>query len=250
MSTTSPQTNPADPAIDDPLAKLHKMSTTAGVASQQYVAINTAAVLAASLGAASALSIFASLLLIIPAAGVIVSIVAWRQIANSNGTETGKPLALIGLALSLLLGGGVLARDLKEAAHDRANARQMDASVQQLATALKAGNYEAAYRLFTPTFCSRVSREQFEKRWVEVQGPNYYGPLQSLTWNGVLPQYEVIEGGAARLGVIYVAIRFGNSEGRFTFAFRQDTGGSDWQIYSIPEVFPMERTGRSKQSAQ
>src|SRR5438874_8696362 len=171
--------------MDDPLAKLHKMSTTAGVASQQYVAINTAAVLAASLGVASALSIFTSLLLIIPVAGLIVSIVAWRQIANSNGTETGKPLALVGLALSLLFGGGVLARDLIEAAHDRANARQMDASVQQLTAALKAGNYNAAYDLFAPAFQARVSPEEFAKKWTDVQVPSYYGPLQSLTWNGV-----------------------------------------------------------------
>jgi hypothetical protein len=243
MATSTSPTHPsqADAAVDDPLAKLHKMSTTAGVASQQYVAINTAAVLAASLGVASALSIFTSLLLIIPVAGAIVSIVAWRQIANSNGTETGRPLALVGLALSLLFGGGVLARDLTEAAHDRANARQMDASVQQLTAALKAGNYDAAYKLFAPAFQSRVPRDQFEKRWVDVQAPNYYGPLQSLTWNGVLPQYELVEGGNARMAIIYVAIRFSNSEGRFTFAFREDKDAGNWQIYNIPEVFPFER---------
>ena len=57
----------------------------------------------------------------------------------------------------------------------------------------------------------------------------------------MLPQYEIIEGGTARLGVIYVAIRFRNSEGRFTFIFREEKDPKDWQIYNIAEVFPIER---------
>ena len=57
------------------------------------MAVNTAAVLAALLGVASGLAIFSPLLLVIPGIAVIVSVIAWRQIANSNGTETGKPLA-------------------------------------------------------------------------------------------------------------------------------------------------------------
>ena len=56
-------TSPTEPDLvnspqgPDPLAKLHKMSTTAGVASQQYVAVNTSAVIAALLGVASALAL-------------------------------------------------------------------------------------------------------------------------------------------------------------------------------------------------
>src|SRR2546429_5411940 len=98
MVTPTSEPKPADaPIDDDPLARLHKMSTTAGVASQQYVAINNAAVIAALLGVASALALLTPTLLIVPLAGVVVAIVSWRQISNSNGTETGKPLALLGL---------------------------------------------------------------------------------------------------------------------------------------------------------
>ena len=105
MPTSSPESNLSSPPIAteqaaDPLSKLHKMSTTAGVASQQYVAVNTTAVVAALLGVASAMAMFSPLLLVIPVATVVVSIVAWRQIANSNGTETGKPLAVLGLVLA------------------------------------------------------------------------------------------------------------------------------------------------------
>src|SRR5205085_1507862 len=70
MATAPPEPKPAtDTEAPDPLAALHKMSTTAGVASQQYVAVNGAAVLAALLGFASALTILSPVLLVVPAAG-------------------------------------------------------------------------------------------------------------------------------------------------------------------------------------
>src|SRR4051794_6354462 len=75
------------PAGDDPLAHLHRMSTTAGLGSGEYVAINGAAVFGFILGLASALCLFEeTILLVIPLVGAITSIVALRQIAKSNGT--------------------------------------------------------------------------------------------------------------------------------------------------------------------
>src|SRR5258706_5182963 len=95
MPTSPPEPNiSSSPIAADPLSKLHKMSTTAGVASQQYVAVNTAAVLAALLGVASMMAMFSPLLLVIPAGTIGVAIFAWPQIANRHGTGTGKVLSI------------------------------------------------------------------------------------------------------------------------------------------------------------
>ena len=126
MSTRSPETDQLGP---DPLSTLHKMSTTAGVASQQYVAINSAAVVAALLGVASALTIFSPLLLVIPLAGIVVAIFAWRQISDSSGTEAGKPVAVLGLLLSLLIGGAATTKEVLEHTHATADAKQISLSI-------------------------------------------------------------------------------------------------------------------------
>src|SRR3954471_19886402 len=107
----APHTNvtptPARPATAtaDPLAGLHKMSTTAGVTNLDYVAVNQTAIAAVLLGLLSAVSFFGHLLLVIPIVGVIFAVVALRQIGNSNGTQTGRGLALLALLLCLGLGG-------------------------------------------------------------------------------------------------------------------------------------------------
>src|SRR5215218_496972 len=86
-AAAAPPTTPGD---DDPLSHLHKMSTTAGLGSGDYVAVNGAAVFSLLLGLASMLSMLEEILLIIPLACIIVSVIAWRQINHSNGTQTGK----------------------------------------------------------------------------------------------------------------------------------------------------------------
>src|SRR5271167_101284 len=107
MPPTMPQihTDPSDEL--DPFQRLHKMSTTAGLGSGDYVAINNAALTALLLGIASCLVLWGStLLLVIPALSVLSAILAFRQVSASNGTQTGKGMALLGLLLSLGMGGG------------------------------------------------------------------------------------------------------------------------------------------------
>src|SRR5690349_615074 len=98
--TVSGVTSPAAPVDDlgpDPLRSLHKMSTTAGISSQEYVAINTAAVWTAALGVASLFALIDPILLVIPLAAVVFGFVALHQIKDSNGTETGRSWAWLGL---------------------------------------------------------------------------------------------------------------------------------------------------------
>src|SRR5947208_762197 len=84
---------PSDP---DPLAHLHKMSTTAGLGTTEYVAINPLSVATIFLGLASALALLDNTLLAVPALTVIAAIVSLRQISHSGGTQGGKGLAILG----------------------------------------------------------------------------------------------------------------------------------------------------------
>src|SRR5215212_974195 len=108
---TEPQ--PAGRPYDrsDPLASLHKMSTTAGLGSTDYVEVNGTAIAALVLGLISAVTLFNEpLLLVVPAAGIVTAIFAFRQIARSNGTQTGSALAVGAILLSLGFGGIMFAR--------------------------------------------------------------------------------------------------------------------------------------------
>ena len=216
------------------------MSTTAGVASQQYVAVNTAAVLAALLGVASMMAMFSPLLLVIPAVTIGVAIFAWRQIANSNGTETGKVLAISGLVLAVVVGGGVAAREVMAASKARADARTMGEIVERLRGALAANDYQGAYQLFAMPFRERIAPEQFRARWELVQSGEVYGRLQSAKWNGVPPVYEKI--GDDDAGIIIIILHFERYENRFQFFFRKT--GDQWQILSLPEIFAPEKQAR------
>src|SRR5215212_4817149 len=94
-STSTPRA-----ADDDPLAHLHKMSTTAGLGSGDYVAVNGTAVFALLVGLASALALMSEVLLILPLVAIVASVMAWQQIRNSNGTQTGKGLAIAAMVLA------------------------------------------------------------------------------------------------------------------------------------------------------
>ncbi len=243
-SASPPRPSAASAENNDPLASLHRMSTTAGVASQQYVAVNTAAVIALILGIASGLTMLSQMLLIVPLAGIICAVVAWRRIDDSNGTETGKPLAALGLLLSLLIGGGVLGKQLFATARARSDGRQMATVINQLRDHVNSERVADAYPLFSVPFRARVPLDVWLLRWKQIQAPDAYGKLLRMTWNAVPPQYDKTEGGDVTLGVIIVTVAFELTETRFTFTFRKVADA--WQIEDIPEMFPRERPKPAK----
>src|SRR4051794_31568703 len=87
----------AAPPDDDPLAHLHKMSTTAGVSSQDYVAINIPSLVAFVLGLASVLAAVFPVALLLPALSIAFAIASLSQINRSNGTQTGRGFAYLGI---------------------------------------------------------------------------------------------------------------------------------------------------------
>src|SRR3954467_10146513 len=116
----------------DPLAHLHKMSTTAGLGTTEYVAVNGMSIVALILGVASALSLFANELLVIPGIAVVLAIVAFFQIRDSNGTQTGKGLAAVGLVLALAFVGLVGGRLMFQIIGNRSDEQAINDPIAQL----------------------------------------------------------------------------------------------------------------------
>src|SRR5580704_164893 len=83
----------AESAATEHLVNLPKMSATAGVGVQEYVAVSVSAVFSLLLGFASLLAIMENALIVIPILALALSIVALRQINRSNGTQTGRGVA-------------------------------------------------------------------------------------------------------------------------------------------------------------
>ena len=83
--TNPPTGAPSDAQADAHLAKLHRMSTTAGVTNAGYVAVNHTAIAAGLLGLVSALAFFGWLLLI----GVYWRAVRGVRLAISDWLSSG-----------------------------------------------------------------------------------------------------------------------------------------------------------------
>src|SRR5438034_10464796 len=116
----------------DPISHLHKMSTTAGVGSQDYVAINTAAIVSVILGICTALAFLGVPFLVVGVAGIVFGIIALVQIRHSNGTQGGTGLAILGILLSLAMAGSVAAASIVEWNHQREDRNQIEAAITQL----------------------------------------------------------------------------------------------------------------------
>src|SRR5881394_820634 len=115
-----PRKSDADAADGpDPIAGLHKMSTTAGVGSQDYVATNNAAIVSVILGICTALAFLGIPFLIVGVAGIVSGIIALYQIRHSNGTQGGTGIAILGILLSLGIAGSVAATNILDWMHQR-----------------------------------------------------------------------------------------------------------------------------------
>src|SRR3954454_16156428 len=120
-NTTATLPRPDGDDAPDALAGLHKMSTTAGITSQEYVAINIPAIVALVLGLASVVAVLNPVLLVVPLAAIVTAFAALSQIRASNGTQTGRPFAILGIVLALAIGGYVLARALVDRYQSKAD---------------------------------------------------------------------------------------------------------------------------------
>jgi hypothetical protein len=239
--------NTNDPVMlteDDPFAHLHKMSTTAGLGSGDYVAINGTAIACILLGIASAFVLFDSpVLLIIPSLGVIAGIVAWQQISASNGTQTGRQVAAIGMLLSLGLGGFYSIHKIYTTFQVQADEQAVVSSAQKLGSLIstadgKTADYPTAYALFDAEFRKRIPLQEFTTHWKQFSASPYVGPVRRIDWNHLLSfETNPVDGTRQATGQMLLYART-REPIRVPMSFRLVDG--NWQIDQIPMVFPAE----------
>jgi len=258
MSQTDQQQTeprPARPAIDpnDPLASLHKMSTTAGLGSTDYVEVNGTAIAALVLGLISAVTLFNEpLLLVVPAVGIVTAIAAFRQIGRSNGTQTGNALAAGAILLSLSFGGIMFARFAMERSQTSRGKAEIGTLVIDFSNQLKAGKFDSMYQMFDQRFRDRIKPDRFADTMKYIQGNEVYGKLKSVTlpgmpenrpsgyrWTG-LAEFVKDEANGEQMATAQLVWNFEKQEGVRQQAWFRQSGGK-WLFEDMPALFPKER---------
>lgn len=186
MAESSNLSSQKDAAPNDPVTRLHRMSTTAGVGSQDYVAINNVAIASALLGIATLLALFGNALLIIPAVAIICGIVALRQIRLSSGTQSGRIFAWGGIALSLLISGWIISAQLSYALRARGDRAAIVQVITDLGSRARDNQWEQAYELFTDDFHKRVALDAFSQRLKVMLGNEVVGSLARTGSNNIV----------------------------------------------------------------
>lgn len=244
-----PTPTPAAPEVaddgPDPLASLHKMSTTAGITSQEYVAINIPSILALLVGLASVLAVLTPILLIVPVAGIITGFVALSQIRASNGTQTGRGFAWLGILLSLGIGAFVLVAAVVERSRTAADRGEIVQQIQQLGRHVAAKEYDQAYAMFSDRFRARVDRARFDAVWDQLHAFQGFGKMQGMQWNQTHILFEEDAGSGTRVATAYAWVMFektGQERPRHPVMFRKV--GDKWVIEDAPQMFPRERGRR------
>ena len=223
----------------DPFLTLHKMSTTAGLGSGDYVAINGCAIAALILGIASSIVLFGSLLLLlIPGAGIVCGILAFRQISNSNGTQTGRGLAGMGLLLALGFGGGYVGHLAIQNIRDRTEQNQVIWLIQEFGHFVSNSKYEDAYNLADEHFKSQVPEQEFADRWKGANSSAFRGAITGMDWNGLLKfDDDPVTGQRQGGGMILISFaKLPEWKERQGMAFRKIDGV--WRIEGLPDLFP------------
>ena len=222
------------------MSHLHKMSTTAGLGSGDYVAVNGGAVAALLLGLASALVLLEPFLLVIPLACVVDSFMAWRQIRSSNNTQTGKSLIAIGLVCALGFGGFVLVRQATEEMRTREDRTAIAGVVSEIGDKTRAGDYPGLYDLFSDRFRSSVPLELFEERMASIRESDLYGKLTDTTWNGLV-EFQTDSTTGIRYATARINFNVEKSEQPFPVTLAMSRSEAGWRVENIPEIFPPQQ---------
>lgn len=234
-----PKRNPAPDNVEaqtEHLSRLHKMSTTAGIATQEYVAINSMAIAAAVVGLATAVVLTGySVFLVLAVAGVVCGILALQQIRDSAGTQGGRGIAVLGIVLSLLFGGIGIAQLVLESRRERADAVLVAQGIKDIGALLAAGEFKKAYESTDPVF----QRTHPYTRWEQVfKGQaEAFGKLIKFDGNGIV-QFTTLADGTYT-GVTMIVAQWEKRPGedaRLATYLTPDESGK-WRIYRIIQGF-------------
>ncbi len=226
----------ADPE-GDPFQRLHKMSITAGLGSGDYVAISGTAIAAVLLGIASVVVlVHTAFLLLVPLAAAVCAVAAWVQIGRSNGTLTGRGLAVLGLLLALGLGGYEGGQRLRDAITVRSARQQVVAMIHDFGQDIVHEQYAQAYQMCNDDFRAAVTLDAFEGRWQAVRHSPTFGDLAGIDWNGLLSmEIDPVSGDPTAGGMVLITYVNSPAVNRTDMFFRKDDKG--WGIDRIPQLF-------------
>jgi hypothetical protein len=230
-----------NPGESDPFLHLHKMSTTAGLGSGDYVAINGTSIACILLGLSSALVLFDNIIfLFLPVLGLVAGVLAWQQISRSNGTQTGREVAVIGLLLSLGFGGFYSVKKVYGTFQNRSDEDQVVSQVHRLGELVNKADYKAAYGLFDDDFKNKFPMPDFENRWKQINASPYLGPVKSIDWNHLLT-FEVnpVDNSRQATGMMLMYAKSAEPL-RIHLSFKNVDGV--WLIDQLPELFQQQET--------
>ncbi len=222
------------------------MSRTAGLGSGDYVAINTLAVAALVISLAGALVVVDLLFVVLPLLGLVLGIIAFRQVRSSNGTQTGGVLAGLAIGLSLLFLVTKVGKAGVDAVRLSSDKQEVSGLIESLGREMAAidpadrpgdqKHFAAAYDLFDESFRGRVSRDNFDNNWFAYRLSPYFGAVKSMQSNGLL-KFDVDPRSGDRVGETVAVATFERGEPiRWSIYFRQL--GGKWYIDGLPDVFP------------
>jgi hypothetical protein len=228
----------------DPLAKLYHMSATAGVGTQDYVAINPTAVTSVIMGFGSILVLLSNTLFVIPLAGLICGVIGAAQIRRSNGTQTGMAFAAGGILLCLAFGGGRAGYQLLRQYHTSSDEREIAQLLETFGNEIHAQHYDKAYAMFGERFHNRVSVATFENAFKKFHDLPDVGDLESIQWNGEPMIFEDEPGNDVTIGSAMAMFRFHDMEAppRSVVVFEKIDG--KWQINDMEGLFPSKKQPR------
>ena len=236
-----PEVNPpAGAGAADPLAGLYHMSNTAGVSTQEYVAINPTAIAALLLGFASISIVLTDVLLIVPLVGIVCAVVAIVQIRNSNGTQTGRLLAGLGLLLAMAIGGGRFVYVSLGAYHVSAAEGQIGRLVQDFGQDVRAHRYAEAYARFNDDFRQRVPFATFEQAFKALDDERL-GGLQSVEWNGQRMVFEDKPDSDITYAAAMTLFSFPKNPEPQRLQVNFERSGGTWRISDMDALFPRKK---------
>ena len=210
------------------------MSTTAGLGSGEYVAVNGPAVFAVLLGLASALTLLDEVLLVVPLTAIVVSIIAWRQINQSNGTQTGKGLVALALALSLGFGGFVVARETTRGMRTRDDRAAINRAVIDFGEKIKANDLDGAYAMFSDRFHQQVNAESFNRQMAMLHESEIFGKIKDAQWNGLV-DFQADPSSGNRYAITKMKVNLDKTVIDVDAVMRKEA--SRWLFDSMPTFF-------------
>ena len=237
--STATQTAASEGDATGALAHLARMSGTgSSFGPNDYVAISPIAIVALMLGFAS-MSIVLSLFLFIPMLGIFFGLLAIHRVRNSGGTQSGIGFAIGGIILSMLVGGGVTAKQVLAAIRDKRDSGQCAQVLSKFGEEIRSQHFDAIYNtMTTEVFRGMVTPKRFNATLASVRVNPYYGELQNVRWAGNAIDFEPVAGTEARFAYAMMMLKFdkGSEPAREMVKLTDREGG--WKIEVLPQLFP------------